>query len=111
VLKVPSVIVLCGLRVSVEMNIAPKSPLQCKRCQCIDHTQRYCGYERRYVAGGETRHSGSAVPQSSNLSATGDIVKWMETQTALAKQRSGATSRSAASEFCGALRVVEEPGT
>ena len=68
VLKVRSLTELCGLGVSVEMYIAPKGPLQCKRCQLFGHTQRYCGYVSRCFAGGETRHSGNALPQSSNFS-------------------------------------------
>jgi hypothetical protein len=42
VAKLLSLTELCGLRVSVETFIAPKGPLQCKRCQRFGHTQRYC---------------------------------------------------------------------
>ena len=38
--KVRSLSELCGLRVSVETYVAPKAPLQCKRCQRFGHTQR-----------------------------------------------------------------------
>jgi hypothetical protein len=38
--KVRSITELCGLRVSVESYVAPKGPLQCKRCQRFGHTQR-----------------------------------------------------------------------
>jgi hypothetical protein len=41
VAKVRSLAELCGLRVSVETYVAPKAPLQCKRCQRFGHTQRY----------------------------------------------------------------------
>jgi hypothetical protein len=50
VAKVRSLIELCGLRVLVETYIAPKGPLQCKRCQRFGHTQRNCGYAPRCVA-------------------------------------------------------------
>jgi hypothetical protein len=38
--KVRSISELYGLRVSVESYVAPKGPLQCKRCQRFVHTQR-----------------------------------------------------------------------
>jgi hypothetical protein len=50
--KVQSLTELCGLRVSVESYVAPKGPLQYKRCQHFGHTQRNCGYAPRYVACG-----------------------------------------------------------
>jgi len=37
--KVRSFTELCGLRVSVELCVAPMAPLQCKRCQRFGHTQ------------------------------------------------------------------------
>ena len=43
---------ICGLLVSVESFLAPKCPLQCKRCQRFSHTQRNCGYATRCVARG-----------------------------------------------------------
>jgi hypothetical protein len=55
--KVRSLTELCGLRVSVETYVAPKAPLQCKRCQRFDHTQRNCGYTPRCVACGEPHPS------------------------------------------------------
>ena len=33
---------ICGLRLSVESYVAPKGPLQCKRCQRFGHTQSNC---------------------------------------------------------------------
>jgi hypothetical protein len=56
--KVRSLSELCGLRVSVETYIAPKAPLQCKRCQRLGYTQRNCGYTPRCVACGEPHSSG-----------------------------------------------------
>jgi hypothetical protein len=38
VAKPRSLTELCGMRVSVETYIAPKVPLQCKRCQRFGHT-------------------------------------------------------------------------
>jgi hypothetical protein len=55
---------LCGLRVSVEKYVAPKAPLQCKRCQRFSHTQRNCGYAPRCV---DRNPPGSALPQGSSL--------------------------------------------
>jgi len=43
---------LCGLRVTVETYVAPKRPLQSKRCQRFGHTQQNCGYAPRCVACG-----------------------------------------------------------
>ena len=50
VYKVRSITELCGLRLSVESYVAPKGPLQCKRCLRFGHTQRNCGYAPRCVA-------------------------------------------------------------
>jgi len=47
---VRSITELCGLRVSVEPYVAPKGPLQCKRCQRVGHRQRNCGYAPWCVA-------------------------------------------------------------
>jgi hypothetical protein len=41
VAKVRFLTELCGLRISVETYVAPKGPMQCKRCQRFGHTQRY----------------------------------------------------------------------
>jgi hypothetical protein len=49
---------ICGLRVSKETNVAPKGPVQSKRCKRFGHTQRNCGYAPRCVACGETHLSG-----------------------------------------------------
>ena len=37
--RVRSITELCGLRVSVESYLAPKSPMQRRRCQRFGHTQ------------------------------------------------------------------------
>ena len=50
--KVRSITELCGLRLLVEPFMAPKGPLNCKRCQGFGHTQRNCGYKPRSVACG-----------------------------------------------------------
>jgi hypothetical protein len=56
--KVPSLTELCSLQVSVESYVAPKAPLQCKRCQRFGQTQRNCGYPPCCVACGESHLSG-----------------------------------------------------
>jgi hypothetical protein len=56
--RVRSLTELCGLRVTVESYVAPKCPLQCKRCQRFGHTQRNCGYAPRCVACGGSHLSG-----------------------------------------------------
>jgi hypothetical protein len=49
---------LCGLRVTVETYVAPKGPLQCKRCQRFGHTQRKCGHTPQCVACGGSHITG-----------------------------------------------------
>jgi hypothetical protein len=62
--KVRSLTEICGLRVSVESYVAPKGPLQCKRCQRFGHMQRYCGYAPRCVAcGGAHLSGGCSTPR------------------------------------------------
>jgi hypothetical protein len=58
VAKVRALTKLCGLRISVETYVAPKGPLQSKRCQHFGHSQRHCGYAPRCVACGEAHLSG-----------------------------------------------------
>jgi hypothetical protein len=43
VAKVRSLTEICGLRIQVETYVAPKGPLQRKRCQRFGQTQRNCG--------------------------------------------------------------------
>jgi len=56
--KVRSITELNGLRVSMETYVAPKYPMQCKRCQRFGHTQRNCRYALRCVACGGFHLSG-----------------------------------------------------
>jgi len=56
--RVRSITKFCGLRLSVESYLAPKGPMQCKRCQRFGHTQRNCGYAPRCVAYGVSQLSG-----------------------------------------------------
>jgi len=75
--------------------IAPKGPLQCKRCQCFGHTQWYCGYATRGVACGEAHLSGECSTSQQQLKCcncggnhTANYqcsVKWKEAKGALAK--------------------------
>ena len=79
VVKLRSLPEMCGLRVSVETHMAPKGPLQCKRCQRFGHTQRYCGYAPRCVAFGEDHHSGECCSYGGNHTAYyRGCVKWNE---------------------------------
>ena len=76
--------------------MAPKGPLQCKRCQRFGHTQHNCGYAPRCVACGVSQLSGGcstprAQPQccgcGRNHTANYRVcVKWKEAKAALAKQ-------------------------
>jgi hypothetical protein len=111
--KVRCLTELCGLRASLESYVAPKAPLQCKRCQRFGHTQRNCGYPPRCVACGEAHLSGECSTPKQQLkrcSCGGNhtanyrgCLKWKETKAALVKrgqperrQASGATGRPAA---------------
>ena len=110
--KVRALTELCGLRVSVETFVAPKGPVQCKRCQRFGHTQRNCGHAPRCVACGGAHLSGDcpARPAQPLCCICGGnhtanyrgCVKWKEAKAALAKQapalgrRTAATSQPAA---------------
>jgi hypothetical protein len=97
---------LCGLRVSVELYVAPKGPLQCKRCQRFGHTQRNCGYAPQCVAcGGSHISGGCSTPLEQPLCCgcggnhTANYrgcVKWKEAKSALAKQAPDRGCKSAA---------------
>jgi len=101
-----SITELCGLRVSVESYLAPKGPLQCKRCQRFGHTQRNCGYAPRCVACGSYHLSGGcSTPRDQpvccgcggNHTASYRVcVKWKEAKAALAKQAPQRSMRSVA---------------
>jgi len=56
--RMRSITELCSLRVSVESNLSPKGPMQCKLCQLFGHTQRNCGNEPRCAAYGGSKLSG-----------------------------------------------------
>jgi hypothetical protein len=98
--------VLCGLQVSVESYVAPKGPLQCKRCHRIGHTQRNCGYAPRCVAcGGYHFCGGCSIPREQpQCSGCGGnhtanyrgCVEWKKARPAVAKlaseRRKGAAS-------------------
>jgi hypothetical protein len=111
--KVRSPTELCDMRVSVESYVAPKAPLQCKRCQRFGHTQRNCGYPPRCVACGEAHLSGDCSTPKEQFkccSCGGNhtanyrgCLNWKEAKAALVKrgqpenrQANGATGRPAA---------------
>ena len=109
--KVRSITELCGLRISLESYVAPKGPLQCKRCQRFGHTQRNCGYALRCVAcGGSHLSGGCSTPREqpqccgcvgNHTASYRGCVKWKEAKLALAKRapegvrKRAATSHSA----------------
>jgi hypothetical protein len=111
--KVRSLTELYGLRVSVESYVAPKAPLQCKRCQRFGHTQRNCGYPPRCVVCGEAHLSGECSTPKQQLKCCSrggnhtanyrGYLKWKEAKAALVKrgqperrQPSGTTGQPAA---------------
>jgi hypothetical protein len=110
--SVRSLTELCGLRVTVESYVAPRSPLQCKRCQRFGHTQRNCGCAPRCVACGGSHLSGECPapkgqPQccccgGEHTANYRRCVKWKEARAVLARrapgqcQKTGATGKSAA---------------
>jgi len=51
----------CRLRVTVESYVAPKCPLQCKRCQGCGRTQSNCEYAPRCIACGGSHLSGECL--------------------------------------------------
>jgi len=96
VTTVRSLTELCGLRVTVETYVAPKGPLQCKRCQRFGHTQRNCGNAPRCVACGGSHLSGDCpAPQGQPRCCSCEgkhtanyrgCVRWKEAKAALAKR-------------------------
>ena len=103
--RVRSITELCGLRVSVESYLAPKGPMQCKRCQRFGHTQRNCGYAPRCVACGGSHLSGGCSTPREQPQCCGcggnhtanyrGCVKWKEARAALAKQAPQRATRNA----------------
>ena len=87
---------LCYLRVSVEIYMAPKVPLQCKSYQRLGQMQGNCGYAPRCVAYGVSQLSGGcSTPRDQPLccccggnhtASYRGCVKWKEVKVALAKQ-------------------------
>jgi hypothetical protein len=96
VVKVRSFTELCGLQVTMETYVAPKGPLQCKRCQRLGQTQRYCCYALRCFACGEAHFSGEcSAPQQQLKCCSGGgnhtanyrgCAKWKEGKAALARK-------------------------
>jgi hypothetical protein len=97
--KVRSLTELCGLRFQVVTYIAPKWPLQCKRCQRFGHTQRNCGYAPRCVACGDAHPSGTCATSKQQLKCSScggnhtanyrGCSKWKEARAAAAKREKG----------------------
>jgi len=95
-----------GLRVLVESYVAPKDPLQCKRCQRFRHTQQNCVYAPRCVACGGSHLSGGCSTPREQLQCCGcggkhranyrGCVKWKEVRAALAKQAPERAHKNAA---------------
>ena len=112
--KVRALIELCGLRVSVETFVAPKSPVPCKRCQHFGHKQRNCEHAPRCVACGVSHVSVDCPARpvqplccicgGNHTANYRSCVKWKVAKGALVKQapalvcRTDATSHPAASK-------------
>jgi hypothetical protein len=104
--KTRSLTELCGLRASVDSNVAPKGPLQCKRCQRFGHTQRKCGYTPRCVAcSGSHLSSGCYTPREqpqccgyggNHTANYRGCIKWKEAKATLEKQAPKRARKSAA---------------
>jgi hypothetical protein len=104
--NVRSITEFFGLRVSVESYVAPKGPLQCKRCQRFGHTQLNCGYAPRCVTCGSSHLSGgcSTPPEQSQCCGCGGnhrasyrgCIKWKGAKAALAKRAPEGVRKSAA---------------
>jgi len=94
--RVRSITELCGMRVSVESYVAPKGPLQCKRCQRFGHSKRHCGYALRYDAcGGPHLTSECQKPRAQpqccrcgggHTANYRGCIKWKEARAALARR-------------------------
>ena len=103
--RVRSITKLCGLRLSVEAYLAPKGPMQCKRCQRFGYTQRNCGYAPWCVAcGGSYLSGGCSTPREqpqccgcggNHTTIYRGCVKWKEARAALAKQAPQRVPRNA----------------
>jgi hypothetical protein len=101
--KVRSLTEYCGLRVSVDSYVAPKAPLQCKRCQGFGHMQRNSEYPPRCLACGEAHVSGECSTPKQQLkccSCGGNdtanyrgCLKWKETKAVLVKREQPSAGR------------------
>jgi hypothetical protein len=117
--KVRTLTEIYGLRVSVELYVAPKGPLQCKRCQRFGHTRRNCGYAPRCVECGGSHLSGRCSTPREQPQCCGcwgnhtanyrGCVEWKKARTALAKQASEPGRKSSAIANLP-LRKLSEPG-
>jgi hypothetical protein len=103
VLKVRSLTVFSGLKVTVESYIAPRGPPQCKRCQRFGHTQCNCGHTPRCVECGRYQLSGERPKPKGQPKCRDDdtanywgYVNWKEAKVALAKQASVRGQKNAA---------------
>jgi hypothetical protein len=104
--KVRSITELCRLRVSVESYVAPKDPLQCKRCQRFGHTQRNCGYAPRWsLVLAPTTPVGAQPPGEqpqccgcggNHTASYRGCVKWKEAKAAFEKRSPEVVRKSAA---------------
>jgi hypothetical protein len=102
--KVRSITELYGLRVLVDSYMAPKGPLQCKRCQRFGHTQRNCVYAHRYVAcGGSHLSGGCSIPREqpqccgcdgNHTASYRGCVNWKEAKAALESERLRVSART-----------------
>ena len=102
--QVRSITELSGLRVSVETNVAPKGPMQCKRCQGFGHTQRNCGYAPRgFACWGFHLSGGCSNPREqpqccdcggNNTANKSGYVKWKEAKATLQSKRPSVSERA-----------------
>ena len=116
--RMQSITELCGLRVSVETYMAPKGPLQYKRCQRFGHTQRNFGYAPRCVACGGSQLSGGCSAPREQLQCCGcggnqtenysGCIKWKEAKTALVKRAPEGVRKSAATGHTAALKAQRD---
>ena len=110
-----SITELCGLQVSMESYVAPKGPMQCKRCQCFGHMQRNCGYAPRCVAYGGSHLSGGCCTLQEQPQCCGcrgnhtvnylDCIKWEELKVAVAKQATKLGRKSSATGYPATLKA------
>ena len=95
--------------------MAPKGPMQCKRCQRFGHTQRNCGYAPRRVACVGSHLSGGCLTPREQTQCCGcagkhranyhGCAKWKEAKAALAKQAPQRGPRNAATGHPAAPKV------